>query len=233
MNTNISNPPSLLNINRRIFTVMLGIGFLCALVIASIFSYTQPIIEQNKTEALEQAIFSILPDAAYKNSYGLNDQGHFEQQTGPSSIGQVVHAAYDNDQQLIGIVIAAQGMGYQDTIELLYGYQPDKQKIVGLDILASRETPGLGNKIAIDKNFLANFKQLDVTVSADKSSLLHDINIVKPGKKEHAWQIDSITGATISSKAVGKIIQQSASAWIPLILQNLQDFDRDNTTQKH
>ena len=212
---------------------MLGIGFLCALVIASIFVYTQPIIEQNKKEALEQAIFSILPDATYKISYGLNGQGHFEQRTVASSIGQVVHAAYDKDQQLIGIVIAAQGTGYQDTIELLYGYQPEKQKIVGLAILASRETPGLGSKIAIDTNFLANFKQLDVTVSADKSSLLHDISVVRPGKKEHAWQIDSITGATISSKAVGKIIQQSASVWIPLITQNLQDFDRDNTTQKH
>jgi electron transport complex protein RnfG len=197
MNTNISNPLSPLNINRRIFTVMLGIGFLCALVIASIFAYTQPIIEQNKKEALEQAIFSILPDATYKISYGLNGQGHFEQRTVASSVGQVVHAAYDKDQQLIGIVIAAQGTGYQDTIELLYGYQPDQQKIVGLAILASRETPGLGSKIAIDTNFLANFKQLDVTVSADKSSLLHDINVVRPGKKEHAWQIDSITGATI------------------------------------
>lgn len=241
MNTNINQPPAPLNVNRKIITVLPLIGLVCAVLIGFVFLITQPIIIQNKIHALEQAIFKILPHANYKITYEVNDLNRFEQQLKtPSSVptkmsetGQVVHAAYDNNQKLIGVVIAAQGMGYQDNIELLYAYQPDIQKIVGLAILASRETPGLGSKIITDPHFLENFKQLDASLNADNSSLLHDIAVVKPGKKQHAWQIDGITGATISSKAVGKIIQKSAADWIPLIKQNQQDFKLGKAIRKN
>ena len=47
-------------------------------------------------------------------------------------------------------------MGYQDVIRiLLYGYSPEHQAIVGMRVLESRETPGLGDKIEKDPAFLA------------------------------------------------------------------------------
>ena len=218
---------------RKMFLVMVGSGLLCALIIVSVFLYTQPFITHNKLQALEKAVNRIIPEADSRLTYRLNDKGHFERVTDTVQSGSLVYASYDKQQQLLGIVIKAQGRGYQDTIELLYAYLPEKQKITGLVILANRETPGLGAKISNDTDFLANFKQLDVRLNSDQLSLLHSISVIKSGSVKQAWQIDAITGATISSKAIAKIIQHSASIMLPLINQNLQDFKYGPTTQDH
>ena len=83
------------------------------------------------------------------------------------------------------------------------------QTVVGFYVLESKETPGLGYKIEKDPNFLENFKALDVSLAEDFSALKNKVVPVKQGKKENAWEVDCITGATISSKAIGNIIGAS------------------------
>ena len=70
-----------------------------------------------------------------------------------------------------------------------------------------------GNQIG----FLANFAALDVALSDDGQSLQHTIVAVKAGRKQNAWEIDGITGATISSVAVAEIIQASAGEYLPIV----------------
>jgi len=95
-------------------------------------------------------------------------------------------------------------------------------------VIQSIETPGLGSRIEDDLNFLRNFKQLDVSLNSNQTHLKNPIKVVKPGKKTAPWEIDSITGATISSNAVGYIIQQSAVRWLPAIRQHYKDFEYAN-----
>lgn len=203
---------------------MVGIGMLCALVIALIFQVTMPIVTQNKAEALEQAIFKVLPQAEQKVVYGLNEKGEFIQVGSGFSSDRRVYAAYDRQGKLVGFAIEAQGMGYQDVIHLLYGYSPVEKAIVGIEILASRETPGLGDRIRTDREFLDNFKQLEVALTADQQFLVHPIQVVKGGGKTKPWQIDSITGATVSSQAIGHILRHSTAFWIPRLEQQKEVF---------
>jgi len=44
---------------------------------------------------------------------------------------------------------------------------------------------------------------------------------VKHGSKTEPWQIDAISGATVSSKAVGKALNDSAQRLLPAIVRNL------------
>ncbi|MEW8139698.1 MAG: FMN-binding protein, partial [Candidatus Thiodiazotropha endolucinida] len=97
------------------------------------------------------------------------------------------------------------GPGFQDTIRLLYGYQPKQRKVVGMEILESRETPGLGDKIYKDAEFVSNFDALSVEP---------EIVTVKRGAKAAPNEVDAITGATISSKAVVRIINQANQQWL-------------------
>ena len=115
-------------------------------------------------------------------------------------------------------------MGYQDTIGLLYGYSPEQNAIIGMRVLESRETPGLGDKIETDEEFLANFERLDVSLTPDGARVAHPIEVVKRGALEQPWQIDGITGATISSAAIADILGASTASWIPQIRGNLADF---------
>jgi electron transport complex protein RnfG len=74
-----------------------------------------------------------------------------------------------------------------------------------MKVLESRETPGLGDKIISDGKFVGQFGQL---------ALDPKVVVVKGGA--HAPnQLDAITGATISSRAVGAIVNKSAATWRP------------------
>jgi electron transport complex protein RnfG len=47
---------------------------------------------------------------------------------------------------------------------------------------------------------------------------------VKQGEKLEAWQLDGITGATITSEAIGEILNDSAGAWVPVLEKNSNAF---------
>jgi electron transport complex protein RnfG len=208
----------------HMYRSMVGVGIVCGLLIVGVFELTRPIIEENKAEALQRAIFQVLPEAGSSRTFRLNGNDRFEPLEGQVNGAALVYAGYDDRQQLIGIAVEAQGMGYQDVIRVLYGYSFEKDAIVGFQILESKETPGLGTKIETDPEFLENFERLDVTLSSDGSKIANPIEFVKPGKKEQPWQLDGITGATISSKAIANILNKSSSYWIPRIRRSLDDF---------
>ena len=117
---------------------------------------------------------------------------------------EAVFGGYDEDGKLVGYAIPGAGPGFQDIVSLLFGYLPDVRKVVGMEILESRETPGLGDKIYKDLEFVANFHDLAIDP---------EIVAVKKGRKAAPNEVDAITGATISSKAVVRIINESKRVW--------------------
>ncbi|MGB5350984.1 MAG: FMN-binding protein [Polyangiales bacterium] len=217
-------PPSIWHMYRA----MVGVGVFCGLLIVSVFQVTLPLIERNKAEALQEAIFRVLPNATTSTSYRLAEAGGFMLFEGDDAGGKLVYAGYDDAQQLVGVAVEAQGMGYQDVIAVLYGYSFTEQAIVGIQVLESKETPGLGDKIETDPDFLENFKSLDVTVREDGSGLAHPLVPVKHGEKTNPWEVDGITGATISSVAVADLLNRSAEYWVPRIRSNLSDFQGED-----
>jgi electron transport complex protein RnfG len=115
-------------------------------------------------------------------------------------------------------------MGYQDNITVLYSYSFDLEAIVGFKVLESKETPGLGDKVEIEPHFLANFEALDAHLNADGKSLANTIVTVKEGEKTEPWQLDGITGATITSDAIGVILNQGSSYWLPVLQRDAREF---------
>jgi len=213
-------PPSIWHMYRA----MVGVGVFCGLLIVSVFQVTLPVIERNKAEALQEAIFHVLPNASTSTSYYLDEADGFKLLEGDGVGEQLVYAGYDDAQQLVGLAVEAQGMGYQDVIALIYGYSFTEQAIIGIQVLESKETPGLGDKIETDADFLENFKRLDVSVRGDGSALANSVVPVKHGEKTKAWEVDGITGATISSVAIANLLDRSAQYWVPRIRRNLSDF---------
>jgi electron transport complex protein RnfG len=53
---------------------------------------------------------------------------------------------------------------------------------------------------------------------------LHPIVTVKQGQKLQPWQLDGITGATITSEAIGNILNDSANTWAPVLERNSHAF---------
>jgi electron transport complex protein RnfG len=207
-----------------------GIGILCSILIVFAFQVTLPIIEKNKTEYLEKSIFNVLVGATSRITYKITDDNNVELLQADEPKARKVYAGYNDSGELIGIAIEASGQGFQDVIRILYGYSPEKKAVIGFTVLESKETPGLGDKIQSDPVFLSNFEALDVSLTEDGSAPKNPIEMAKSGNKHSPWQIEAITGATISSRAVTKIMKQSTEELIPIIEKNLQEFKRDETS---
>ncbi len=219
--TEIKSPDS----GATMLRAMVGIGVLCALMIVLTFEGTLPRIERNKAVALEKAVFQVLPGAMNKETFQL-DQGKISVLSGEAAKDvQLIYVGYDESGELAGIAVEASGLGFADVIRILYGYDPANQKIIGFHVLESKETPGLGDKIEKDPIFLENFKALDVSLTENKSGLENAVVPVKKGSKKNPWEVDGITGATISSRAIGNIIGSSTEKWIPLIYKSWKNSE--------
>ena len=197
------------------------VATLCGILIVSAYQGTLAAVTANKRIALERAVFKVIPGAASMRSFYASSAGIVPAE-GPLPQGGVIfHAAYDEAGALKGMAAEAAAMGYADVVRVLYAYDPARQAIVGFGVVSHRETPGIGDKIITDSAFLKNFQALDVRLNAEMSALANAVKTVKQGTKTQAWQIDAISGATVTSKAVGKGINDSAQRLLPLLLPNM------------
>lgn len=165
-----------------------------------------------------------------KKIFQIDLNGHLVETTDETSGVTLIYAGYDENGKLAGVAVEASGIGFAGALRVLYGYDPWKQVITGLHVLESKETPGLGDKIEKDSGFHANFAALDVSLNDDFSVPRNTITTVKAGHKKNPWEVDGITGATISSRAIGNILAASTRQMVPLIFKNkaiLQKNDND------
>ena len=184
----------------------LGLAGLCAgLLLVGAYEITLPTIERNRAAALRAAVFKVVPGSASLNKLVWRGDALVVADGSEDADALVVYAAYKNTGTFAGYAIPGSGPGFQDTIALIYGYDPARKRVMGMEVLESRETPGLGDKIFKDQHFVSEFKDLAVVPT---------IQVVKPGTGRAAHEVDGITGATISSKAVVRIINETNGVWL-------------------
>jgi electron transport complex protein RnfG len=187
---------------RLVLTLAIA-GLISGIAIIGIYETTLPTITANKARELREAVFKVLPDVSQLQAL-VNRDGELIAVEKPAKDEPVVYGGYDDQGEFVGYAIPAAGPGFQDTIALLYGYRPDEKIVVGMEVLESRETPGLGDKIYKDPVFVGGFSALSVEP---------EIVAVKKGTQSQPNEIDAITGATISSKAVVRIINETHEEW--------------------
>jgi electron transport complex protein RnfG len=201
------------------------VSAICGLIIVGAYEGTYDAVAANKKIATERAVFKVIPTAKSIAEFvalpagGVTKVGAGDTANAPGAVK--FFAAYDAAGKLAGIAAEGGAKGYADTVRIMFGYSPDCQCVVGIGVVNMRETPGIGDKIITDKEFLANFTALDVKLKADLSALANEVRTVKRGSKTNAWQIDAIAGATITSRAVGKAINDSAQALLPRLVPKL------------
>ncbi len=101
-------------------------------------------------------------------------------------------------KKVIGYSLIAEGIGW-DRLKILIALSSDLQKITGLEIVDSRETPGLGARIKEDW-FRKQFQK-----PTDRP-----LQLVKH-KPSGKYQVQAITGATISSTAVTNMVNKTVA----------------------
>ncbi len=103
-----------------------------------------------------------------------------------------VFVGKDDNGETVGYAFIAEGAGYAGNISIMAGADKKLSELRGLYVMEQLETPGLGNRIAEDR-FQDQFKGVKISPQ---------IEYVKNKKPSKDNEIQAITGATISSKAV-------------------------------
>ena len=187
----------------------LGVGGAAAGVLLVIaFGVTLPTIEANRAHALHLAINEVLKSPErYDTLYVVNGALTPKVPDGanPKKLEQV-YLGFGPGDQRIGFAIVAGAAGFQDVIQLIFGYDPKNRALLGMKVLESKETPGLGDKIEKDPAFVGQFRGAQAPLVG-----------VKKGKRSKPSEVDMITGATISSKAVIRIINNALERLGPVL----------------
>lgn len=194
-------------------------GMLSGVLLSLVYIYTKPIIEANKKEILSRAIEKVLPGTYHYDT--LQISGGILSIPGGEAAKNILYLGRDSLGQITGFAIPGSEPGFQDIIKGLIGYNPFEKKIVGFEVLESKETPGLGDKIFKDENFTSSFKALPLT---------KELVIVKKGEKNQDHEVEGITGATISSKAVIRLINKNIFEWVQPMDEFIKKNDKQNAT---
>ena len=100
------------------------------------------------------------------------------------------------DGQSIGFCVNVSPKGYGGEIKLMVGIDCEN-KVTGIEVLSHSETPGLGAKSTSDE-FKSQFKGKDT-----------DLGVVKT-KTQNSDEIQAITGATVTSRAITDGIREAS-----------------------
>ncbi len=183
----------------RMLVTLGSAGALAGLLIVVVYNITLGPIEAHKAEVLRRAVSEVLNGpAAYETLYAT-PQAVFEAPPAAGAEGDAekIYVGLDANGRATGVAVKAAAAGFQDVITLLYGFDPSTGKLLGMKVLESKETPGLGDKIEKDLAFVAQFQGATPPLAAVKRA------------SGALGEIDAITGATISSRTVVRIINES------------------------
>ena len=212
------------------------VSTICGLIIVTADMVTAATIRNNLAQIRREAVGDVLPGTTVLVKYAVDPAaGTVTEAPEGDAKGPEpnLFACFEEDgagrQRFLGLVCEASGKGYGGAMKVLYAYSPDKEAIIGFKVIESKETPGLGDKILFDEAFLANFEELEVRLDGAGGALAHPIETVKHGTKTARWQVDAISGATVSSRAVGEMLNSSAERMLPLIRRHLDDVTQGGT----
>lgn len=179
-------------------------GALAGLVIVLVFGWADPQIQAHRAAALRAAVNEVLGSPAtyqalYVTSGGLSATPPAGTDT---ATAEKVFLGFDAEGTPMGYAVTGAEPGYQDFIHLIFGYSAADGRLLGMKVLESKETPGLGDKIFKDMDFVDGFQGVKTPIIG-----------VKQGAATGADdEVDMITGATISSRTVIGIINHRVEA---------------------
>jgi electron transport complex protein RnfG len=182
-------------------------GALAGLLIVFVHEGTQPRIQAYKALQLRLAVSEVLKAPARWDTLYVVDGNLSATPTADAASLEMVFLGYGEDGSRVGFAIQGAEPGFQDLIELIFGYDAASNTVLGMKVLANKETPGLGDKIVKDSAFVAEFEGPEVPLAG-----------VKSGRATgSANEVDMITGATISSRTVIAIINNQLERLGPML----------------
>lgn len=181
----LTKPPTGNVIAQAWLVLVLAVGFGAGL--AGLEYAVGPQIAENKLNETLSQVPSLVPGAV---SGAPDDQ---------TLSGRRIFRALDGQGKLVGWVVPGNGQGFGDKIELIIGLNAAATELTGIFVLDQKETPALGDRITTSE-----FQSRFVGMSTERT-----LNAKQAPTDPATGVIQALSGATISSRAVCSIINQT------------------------
>lgn len=197
----------------RLLALMTAAGALAGGLIVTVYQLTLPRIERHKSDVEQAAVLEVLRSpASFDTLYLMQGTLVKRLPAGTEAKGlEKLYLGRDASGKRVGFAISGTGNGFQDPITVMFGYDATAHAVLAMKVLSNKETPGLGDKIVKDSMFVHEFAGAAPPLSG-----------AKRGNGKTPNDIEMITGATISSRAVIKIINDAVARWQPLMDKYLE-----------
>ena len=164
----------------------------------ALLAATNEVTKEPIAAAEEQSQQDSMKSVSPKETVSFN-----EVDTGDSSVQ--CFEAIDGNNKVIAYAISTSTKGYGGTIKVMTGINANDGSVIAVNVYDnSDETPGLGAKTSEEKfsgQFGGNESSKGFTVSKDAD------------KNPDKTAVDAVTGATISSRAVVKAVNQAVETY--------------------
>jgi electron transport complex protein RnfG len=174
-----------------------AVGLIAGGTLSLVSGWAQPLIDDNEAKVKMAGVMEVVPGGAISKPIAEVVPAAVSGAGSDLDAYQVV----DGQGQVLGWAVVSEGTGFSDKIRLMVGLAPDLSRTLGIKVLKDSETPGLGTRIR-EGIFPDRFFGRE---SAAPTFLDGALKIVK-GPPAAPHEVQAITGATISSKAVVRIV---------------------------
>jgi electron transport complex protein RnfG len=174
--------------------VILGVfclGF--GLILAATNNVTEKDIAARALEDRQNSLSQVIPESIHDNNLATDTMTMQDTEGREITVYRATKVG-----QVTGVAYEIFGTGYAGQIKLMLGVDAEG-KILGVRVLAHKETPGLGDKIDAKKSdWITRFTGL----------FLSDPPVEKWKVKKDGGQFDQFAGATITPRGVVKAIRE-------------------------
>ena len=197
----------------RLLATLAIAGAASGLLVVLVYRITLPAIQLYAGQQVEQAVREVLKAPARWDTLYLVEDALVSIPPEGVDKGELPKAFLGRDAagKRTGVAVTAREPGFQEELLLMIGFEPASGALTGIKVLEQKETPGLGDKIVTDSSFGNQFP--------GQVPPLRRVRALTGGDRS---EVQTITGATISSRAVIRMINNAVARWQSL----LAAFDR-------
>ena len=180
-----------------LFMIIVSAVFTTAL--ATLNAVTIDRIETQEAVKNQRSVLYVFDQDVPEDIEGV--QSAFENLVETKEVQDIEYYEATQGDQLIGYAFPFQGSGLWGSIRGYVAVDPEFSEILGVDFLKHSETPGLGGRIS-EEWYRDQFRGIPITDDAQ------NFIVYRPSDGGNA---DAITGATLTSQAVQKMLNESLS----------------------
>ncbi|NLN06774.1 MAG: FMN-binding protein [Firmicutes bacterium] len=182
---------------------MIALTFVYTAVLASINAVTAERIQLNENLVEQTAILSVLnmlPENRDPDQINVLYRRHIREL---NLNDRVLYEGLNSAGERIAYIVPFHGKALWGELTGVAAFTPDFSTILGIDFIKHMETPGLGGRID-ELSFKEQFRGVKINPEAEGDFLVYR---PRPG-----GQVDAIAGATGTSNAVLRILNDTLAA---------------------